>query len=883
MPELGQPHDPPTAPSPPAPAWEHIGHGRGLGGCAASLTVAIFVNVLAFAATGIADAGELAGLLGVLVLTLACVLYLLPRVLTEQGIRTDADGVAFVQKPKWWFRGRSLSVPWNEIVSVGKILGTVSYYLRRTPCEESSPTWLIDVAEGADNPADRAYSPLARVHFAATDEQFGRLLGAARAWRPDLADADTPTRTPAMPAPGHQSHPRDEAYPQNPGHPQAPPHAPFEVQNTRMASWFLMGLGALTVVAFIGFVLAVLVGWPTGIPGSASTPAEITSLVVYGVIVVVSLIFFAFMIGHVPQYAAQQGIRVDAQGIQIFRKRQWWFDGDSGRVDWQDVHSLEPSTVKRGRRRRHNVLNIHLHKWDHELPLPFWAVLLEVNQRDESERAAPRLVLALNLTELGADRGGLLKYLRQTRPGHFHQQVAERESQEHEARKLRTHRDTGHRVTQEASGDRYEGSGNMSDTLFAPFFLAVVFGGVALVGLLNLLDGVRSIRDIPELPPDHALLLVTSGALALPTTATLMYLLARIPRYFAEQGLSADESGISVFRKRMWWLPGVRVHVGWHDIRYISMVRGHRRNRGRKSSRGITLIGLHLIRTDTRARLPLWTRLLLPGKRGWQFEAVGGPVVALDPDRISVPGEDVLAHIRELRPELFYERVAARAEREHEDSQQQTEQNGIPPRLSRASNIPRTRVNVRTRRAGRWVACAVTLLCLWTGLGIGVSIVFAGGNAPTNVEDYFPFLALSLLGAGLLALLTYWSALWLPRCFARQGIIVDGSGITLLREPCLWTKGGTARLPWTGIFMVREAQVKDSDYTVEYRVHVLMHHPDAVSAVPDWCELHPRAVRKPPADPGEPRTLIMVCLRAAQRTALIQAAQAARPDLVVEV
>ena len=441
-----------------------------------------------------------------------------------------------------------------------------------------------------------------------------------------------------------------------------------------------------------------------------------------------------------------------------------------------------------------------------------------------------------------------------------------------------------------ASEARYEGSGNMSDTLFAPFFLAVVFGGVALVGLINLLDEIRPIRDIPELPPDHALLLVTSGALASLSTVTLMYLLARIPRYFAEQGLGVDESGIRVFRKRMWWLPGVRVHVGWHDIRYISTVRGHRRNRGRKSSRDITLLGLHLIRTDTRTRLPLWTRLLRPGKRGWQFEAVGGPVVALAPDRIGVSGEDVLAHIRELRPELFYERVAARAEREHEDSQQQagrqTGRNGIPPRLPHASNIPRTRIKVRTRRAVRWVACAVALLCLWTGLGIWVSIVFAGGNAPTNAEDHFPFLALSLLGAGLLTLLTYWSALWLPRCFARQGIIVDGSGITLLREPCLWTKGGTARLPWTGIFMVREAQVKDSDYsdyTVEYSVHVLMHHPDAVSAVPDWCELQPRAVRQPPAGPGEARTLIMVCLRAAQRTALIQAAQAARPDLVVKV
>ncbi|GAB3706662.1 hypothetical protein GCM10028793_38480 [Nocardiopsis oceani] len=298
--------------APPSPFWEDLGRERrGLWGCGAVAIVLVLGLALFTAALVGQDESALGTTILLLVFALLCAFFLfraVPRVTTAQGIGVDASGITFEQKAKWWFKGRTLTVPWHEIVAVKNRAGSISYYLRRTPPTELTPTWINHVAEGADNPESEDYSPLARLTFPSAGEQQNRLVEAVRAWRPDITAAPRPTFH--TPVPGHHGHPQ-AGYQQATGHPRSghpsagQPQAPFEVRTKRRLEWFVGLIPALFMGLFMGAPIVILLQ-------SATSPVDLVPLSVPGIILLASLVYTWFMVVTMPQYWAKQGVRVDA-------------------------------------------------------------------------------------------------------------------------------------------------------------------------------------------------------------------------------------------------------------------------------------------------------------------------------------------------------------------------------------------------------------------------------------------------------------------------------------------------------------------------------------------------------------------------------------------
>lgn len=576
----------------------------------------------------------------------------IPRVTTVQGIAVDGGGISFTQKPKWWFRGRTLNVPWHEVVAVrgsdsmhsllnadetgqqATGVGPLSFYLRRTPPKELVPTWINHVAEGADNPEDDSYSPLARLHFITDGGQYARVIGAVRAWRPDLAQAPKPAHATAAGGPG--VHPHPQAHP-GAGHPQAVPDTRFELRGSR-------------------------------------------------------------------------------------------------RFDW-----------------------------------------------------------------------------------------------------------------------------------FAQMFVAVMGSMLFVSPIMIMLNSVIATDSPAALIP-----LAVPGAAGLAALVYAWFLIVNLPRYWTRQGVHLDHHGVSTYRERMWWFHGDRSHVGWQDVHHID---SHRTKRGK---RYITLIEIHLYRVDHELRLPSWARLLMAGEHKWGFSASSRPVLVFNLDKIGSPGQ-LLQHLRRTRADLFREQVAERAVREHDVRQRQAwhaEQQGYAPRRSSyAAHAPTDWINMRPRRIGVWSVGAVILLYFWVIL---VGLVYVLAVEGFDGDNLGGLIALVLVTGPF----STWSLRAMPRCFAHQGVSVDGSGITLVQDPFLWFEGRTTHLPWEGVRMIREDRPGSGSERV---FKVFLHHPDALTVVPNWCVFNNRTVSEPPASPHEPLTLVTVKVPPKQRVRLTRAAAAARPDLVVTV
>lgn len=661
---------PPGVPpqTPPAPLWEDLGkERRGLWGCGSLVVIVLLATSLLAASSDGED------VVFVAISSLAFALFIsfflvrsIPRVTTVQGIAVDGGGITFTQEPKWWFRGRTLNVPWHELISVrgsdtlrsslmnadgtgqqATGIGPLSFYLRRTPPKELVPTWINHVAEGADNPEDDSYSPLARLHLIANGGQYERLVGAVSAWRPDLARAPRPTHATTAGGPA-----RPQAHPQagrpQPGQPQA------------------------------------------GGPGTHGHPQPLPDT------------------------------RFELRG--------------SRRVDW------------------------------------------------------------------------------------FMQ-------------------------------------------MFVVLMGCMLFTGPILVLLDPAIHGGSPALLIP---------LAVPGSFALAALVYGWFLIVSLPRYWTRQGVHLDHHGISTYRERMWWFHGDRSHVGWQDVHHID---SHRTKSGK---RYITLIEIHLHRVDHELRLPSWARLLMAGEHKWGFSASSRPVLVFNLNKIGSPAQ-LLQHLRDTRFDLFREQVAERAVHEHDARQRQAwqaEQQGHAPRRSSyAAHAPTEWINMRPRRIGVWAIGAVILLYFW--------VTLAGLVYMLAVEG---FDGGSLGGLVALVLVTVpfsmWSLRAMPRCFAHQGVAVDGSGITLVQDPFLWFEGRTAHLPWEGVRMVREDRAGSGSERV---LKVFLHHPDALSVVPNWCAFTNRAINEPPASAHEPLTLVTVKVPPKQRIRLTRATAAARPDLVVTV
>ncbi|GAB3706657.1 hypothetical protein [Nocardiopsis oceani] len=394
------------------------------------------------------------------------------------------------------------------------------------------------------------------------------------------------------------------------------------------------------------------------------------------------------------------------------------------------------------------------------------------------------------------------------------------------------------------------------------------------------------------LPPD---VLVPAGLAAGAACAVFFQLglmIATVPRHWAKQGVRVDGDGIQLFRERKWWLDGTSARVSWDDIHHID-------SSSTKSSFDLTrknrvsVVEIHLHRTDQDLRLPAWSRLLAEGERGWGVTAAYRSALVLNMNGIG-HRYSLLEHLRRTVPDLSRGRGVERAVRaqealqapgvrqRQEDSRGQGARpqsahprdhgrghgTGRPPRAAHPARTTTEWISLRLNRIGAWAIGAAMLLGSWVLIVLGVRVALTG-HVPFAVAVFF----LALVTVPL----SFWSLRSLPRCLVRQGIKVDGSGITLVQEPFLWCARRTAHLPWTEVRVVQGEKLGENSRLV----YVFMHHPDALSTAPTWCVLNNRADHKAPANTDDPLTLIVV--RAPDR-ALIQfskAAHAARPDLVV--
>ncbi|GAB3723067.1 hypothetical protein [Nocardiopsis nanhaiensis] len=426
---------------------------------------------------------------------------------------------------------------------------------------------------------------------------------------------------------------------------------------------------------------------------------------------------------------------------------------------------------------------------------------------------------------------------------------------------------------------------------FAWFSAALKAFPVSLI--LGIAGAVLAILVLEAaLPPD---VLVPVGLAAGAACAVFFHLglmIATVPRYWAKQGVRVDGDGIQLYRERKWWLDGTSARVGWDDIHHIDSSSTQssfdltRKNR-------VSVVEIHLHRTDQGLRLPAWGRLLAEGERRWGVTAAHRSALVLNMNGIG-HRYSLLEHLRRTVPDLCRDRAvepAARAQealqaqgvrQRREDGQGQgarpqpahprdhgrDHRTGRPTRAAHPARTTTAWISLRLNRIGVWAIGAAMLLGSWVLIVLGVRVALTG-HVPFAVTVFF----LALVTVPL----SFWSLRSLPRCLVRQGIEVDGSGITLVQEPFLWCARRTAHLPWTEVRVVREEKVSGNSRLV----HVFMHHPDALSTAPTWCFLSNRADHKAPASTTDPLTLIVV--RAPDRS-LIQfskAAHAARPDLVV--
>jgi hypothetical protein len=155
--------------------------------------------------------------------------------------------------------------------------------------------------------------------------------------------------------------------------------------------------------------------------------------------------------------------------------------------------------------------------------------------------------------------------------------------------------------------------------------------------LVDLPRGRLSFVDV--LPP------IVLALVLLAFSGWFCLLLVRLPRYWTEQGVTADHLGITVTEAPLWWLRGNRVFVPWEDVHHITRTR-----RGTRRSFRLTA-EVRLSRVGREAGLPLWAALIPRGKLKWGVSP-SRPALLFDA-RSRTAASELEAVLRAVRPDLF--------------------------------------------------------------------------------------------------------------------------------------------------------------------------------------------------------------------------------------
>jgi hypothetical protein len=346
-----------------------------------------------------------------------------------------------------------------------------------------------------------------------------------------------------------------------------------------------------------------------------------------------------------------------------------------------------------------------------------------------------------------------------------------------------------------------------------------------------------------------------------------------LPWYWAPQGVSGNEYGISVRRERMWWARGGGLFVPWADVHGVV---AHRRAwDGSEESWGLPVVELAVSHLDAGARPPSWARTVPAGAPGWGTVA--------DRPRLGITvAEPYLARRIELlvlraRPDLAeVSGPSAPSGGPVPGSAVSGVASGDPvgvPATASAAHATPVAARVPDVRVDQWIAVprrgvGRALTALGTVAAV-VALAFLGmaddrwfpALASAPAARMTAFAAIVLVCAAVLVRLV---AVTVPRRLARSGIRISTEGLVLTREDLWWSRGSRVRLTWADVGGVRESRALtvtalQSGRPVERTVDVVVRAGRIPGRLPHW------ARARGGTEPGTVRVRLMVGERGRRR------------------
>ncbi|HEY9408964.1 MAG TPA: hypothetical protein VIP77_05230 [Jiangellaceae bacterium] len=373
----------------------------------------------------------------------------------------------------------------------------------------------------------------------------------------------------APPDPPDSAHPGHAGTSPIPPHDHGPPVDRSSVRSSQIIRWCVHLSVTIAFAVPAGLILAATLSRRGTLDAFTLVPVAVGGFAV---------VVLGWLIVALPRHWTAQGVDVRPCCLGIVARPMWWFRGRQAFVAWDDVHAIGRGTRTAGRGPAvsglaavldrlsslgHEVtLQVHLHRVDPRLSLPSWVTLV-LPETTPGTATLPRLVL----TVADAPRTGVERMLGAARGDLFDLDQSARRA---------TGRPPG--TAQERSRAEWvslRGAGFAPPWLGRAGLAVVMMGAVAAACLLYaVVDGIVHGFEADELP-----VLVVLATVAVPVTGWSIY---SLPRLVTDQGVAADDAGVTLAQQPRWWFRGTLVRIPWADVRSISedvLVTGDAKNR----------------------------------------------------------------------------------------------------------------------------------------------------------------------------------------------------------------------------------------------------------------------------------------------------------------
>ena len=367
------------------------------------------------------------------IIAMAMVFY--PYFFCEHGIEVDEQGLRLRKKPKWWYRGVTLDVPWSVVRGLTVIRHhpgrldrqVLVILLERDTGRRASFSWVDIEVPGSVNGL-AGYSPGFRIVTLGRQAEVDAMIDAVLAQWPDLPVEETSTN-PHRPMPARTLNVRERAegtalvHPEPDVRPRPEPdrerHEPPTVGVDEFVShrdavllpaYGLIGVGAFAILVGLLYPFGLFTTWRAG-NSVGDTALALSPFLFVGL---VGLVFLGFRLRLLPRQAARQGVRVHPEGITLSRDPRWWAEGVDIELPWADITGIRTDVRTHKKRQRSRVI-ITLADFDDTRPLPAWASTFWDTVLDE-----PTVVIdSVLMVHPGFGRYRLVPALYEARPDLF--------------------------------------------------------------------------------------------------------------------------------------------------------------------------------------------------------------------------------------------------------------------------------------------------------------------------------------------------------------------------------------------------------------------------------------------------------------------------------